>query len=418
MAKIKDLKSREILDSRGQPTIETEIKLADGSSGCAAVPSGASVGKDEAVELRDNDSSRYFGMGVSKAVQNVEGEIKREIIGEEAAAQSELDKKLLALDGTANLARLGANAVLSVSLAAALAQAESEKMPLYRYFQKISANKDKLRLPIPVCNFINGGKHAGNNLEFQEFMILPQDEISFKEQIRIAAEVYHSLREIIAKKGYSTAVGDEGGFAPILGNNYEALSLLREAIKNTYPSREDRILFGLDVAANSFYQEKSKKYIFRSEERKRTSDELLKYLRKLMLDFPLIYIEDPFQENDYSSWKKITQNTGHKVQLVGDDLFVTNPNKLKAGIKEGLANSILIKPNQAGTLSKTIETIKIAKEAGYDYVVSHRSGETCNSWIADFGVGVGARQVKFGGLSRSERIAKYNRLLRIEEEIN
>jgi len=417
MAKIQDIKSREILDSRGQPTVETTVVLEDGSTGIASIPSGASKGKYEALELRDNDPNRYLRMGVLKAVENVETKIKEAVLGHEAGDQEGLDNLLHELDGTENFSSLGANATLSVSVATALAEAKSEKISPYLYFQKIAENKNKLFLPTPLCNVINGGEHASNNLEFQEFMIVPMDEGPFSERIRKVAEVYQSLKQLLLSVGYSTSVGDEGGFAPVLRDNYEALTLLAQAVKMSGQELGREIMLALDVAANSFYDRGELSYRFKSEETTRSGENLIKYYSKLLLDFPIISIEDPLAESDITHWKKMTDFFGAAIQIVGDDFFVTNSQKLKKGIEEGLANTILIKPNQIGTISDTLGTINLAKQSGYGFIVSHRSGETEETWIADFAVGVGSKQVKFGSLSRSERIAKYNRLMQIENEL-
>ncbi len=411
MAHIRSIQAREILDSRGWPTVEVDIFL-DGIMGRAAVPSGASTGTYEAVELRDGDPNRYLGKGVRKAVQNIHHVIAPKLKGFGTGKQEELDQLLKHLDGTLNKEKLGANALLAVSLAYAQASALSEKKDLFRYIADLMQEEGDL-LPVPLMNIVNGGQHADNPLDIQEFMILPCGP-SFQESLRIGAEVFHCLKKIIVSKKLSTGLGDEGGFAPEIASNREVMELLCEASKKAgfEPGRD--LLFALDVASTELYH--GGDYHLKTEEgEKRTVQEIIQYYKKLTHDFPIISIEDGLAEEDWEGWKTLTLELGQKVQLVGDDLFVTNPVRLKRGIEEKAANAILIKPNQIGTLSETLETIRIAKKAGYRTVISHRSGETEDVTIADLAVGTGAGQIKTGSLSRSERLAKYNQLLRIEE---
>ena len=408
MAKIVDIHAREILDSRGNPTVEAEVKLASGVIGCAKVPSGASTGAREAVELRDGDPNRYLGKGVLKAVANVNGEIKDAVVGMDAADQAALDRKMIELDGTDNKGRLGANAILAVSLAAAHAAALDGNVPLYVYLKD-----NEFRLPVPMMNIINGGAHADNNVDFQEFMILPVGAPSFREALRYGAEVFHHLKSVLKKKGYNTAVGDEGGFAPNLGSNEEALALLAEAVKAAGYELGKDVMLAVDVAASEFYSDGT--YTFEGQQRDAAA--MVDYYVALADKYPLYSIEDGLDENDWQGWKKLTEALGDKVQLVGDDLFVTNVDRLQRGIEEGISNSILIKVNQIGTLSETLDTINMAHRAGYTTVISHRSGETEDTTIADLAVAVNAGQIKTGAPARSERVAKYNQLLRIEDEL-
>jgi enolase len=406
--------AREILDSRGNPTVEADVWLADGSFGRAAVPSGASTGEHEAVELRDGDKSRYLGKGTRKAVENIRGELAQALIGMDAACQEELDRTMIALDGTPNKGRLGANALLAVSMAAARAAAESADMPLYRYLGGVSASI----LPVPMMNILNGGAHADNSVDPQEFMVAPYGAPSFAEALRMGAEVFHTLKSVLKKKGYSTAVGDEGGFAPNLKSNDEALEVILEAIgKAGYKPGVD-IGLALDPAASEFFDAGKGKYIFKkSDKSERTPDEMAEFWAGWVKQYPIISIEDGMAEDDWAGWKRMTDLLGEKIQLVGDDLFVTNTERLARGIQEGIANSILIKVNQIGTLTETLDAMRMAADAGYTAVVSHRSGETEDTFIADLVVATGAGQIKTGSASRTDRICKYNQLLRIEQEL-
>lgn len=409
---ITEIRAREILDSRGNPTISTQVFLSSGTVGKAAVPSGASTGTHEALELRDGDLSRYFGKGVLKAVANVKEIIAPHIVGLDALDQEEIDKRLIQLDGTPSKKKLGANAILSVSMAAAQAASQATSLPLYNYLGK----KETYRLPVPLINILNGGSHADNNVDIQEFMIVPTGSPNFSEAIRISAEVFHHLKKILQKKDYSTAVGDEGGFAPNLKSNEEALELILESIQKAgYRPGED-IFLAIDVAASEFFTDK--KYFFKkSDGSKRSSDEMVNFYESLVQKYPIISIEDGFAEDDWEGWKLMTEVLGHRIQIVGDDIFVTNLERFKKGVEKKIGNSILIKLNQIGTLSETIETIRYAHEKEYSTVISHRSGETEDTFIADLSVAVDSGQIKTGSLSRSERVAKYNRLLEIEEEL-
>lgn len=415
MAKIVKIKAREILDSRGNPTIEVDVILENGILGRAAVPSGASTGEHEAWELRDGDKKRYLGKGVLKAVSNVNEIIAPELTGKNVTKQEEIDRLMIDLDRTENKGRLGANAILGVSLAVAKAGATFSKLPLYQYIRKnYQLPTTSYQLPVPMMNVINGGKHADNNVDLQEFMIVPLGE-NFRESLRLGAEVFHNLKKVLKEKDYSTAVGDEGGFAPDLKSNEEAIQVILEGIKRTgYKAGED-VALALDPAASEFYQEE--KYTLASEKKNLSASEMVDFYEDWVDKYPIVSIEDGLAQDDWEGWKKLTDNLGKKIQIVGDDLFVTNPKRLKKGINEGIANSILIKLNQIGTLTETIETINMAKEAGYTTVISHRSGETEDTIIADMAVAVNAGQIKTGSCSRSERIAKYNQLLRIEEEL-
>jgi enolase len=406
--------AREILDSRGNPTVEADVWLADGSFGRAAVPSGASTGEHEAVELRDGDKSRYLGKGTRKAVENIRGELAQALAGMDAACQEELDRTMIALDGTPNKGRLGANALLAVSMAAARASAESADTPLYRYLGGVSASI----LPVPMMNILNGGAHADNSVDPQEFMVAPYGAPSFAEALRMGAEVFHTLKSVLKKKGYSTAVGDEGGFAPNLKSNDEALEVILEAIgKAGYKPGVD-IGLALDPAASEFFDADRGKYIFKkSDKSERTPDEMAEFWAGWVKQYPIISIEDGMAEDDWAGWKRMTDLLGKKIQLVGDDLFVTNTERLARGIQERIANSILIKVNQIGTLTETLDAMRMASDAGYTAVVSHRSGETEDTFIADLVVATGAGQIKTGSASRTDRICKYNQLLRIEQEL-
>lgn len=406
---INNVFAREILDSRGYPTIEVEIELCDGAIGRASVPSGASTGKLEALELRDQDEKRYCGKGVLKAVQAVNGIIADEIIGMNAADQNAIDKALIELDGTKNKSKLGANATLGVSLAVAKAAANSFKMPLYRYL----GGKQTSVMPVPLINIINGGVHADNKLDFQEFMILPVGAETFSEAIRISAEVFHNLRSILKKEGYSTNVGDEGGFAPNIESTEEALDLIIYAIESAGYSAQSDFALGLDVASSTFYEDG----IYKFEHRDLTSEELTEYYCNLVERYPIISIEDAMSEDDYEGWKLLTAKLGSKIQLVGDDLFVTNCELICKGIEEKMANAVLIKPNQIGTLTETFAAIEMAKSNGYKAVVSHRSGETEDTTISHIAVASNCGQIKTGSLSRSDRLAKYNELIRIESAL-
>ena len=411
MSSVVDVVAREILDSRGNPTVECDVLLESGIMGRAAVPSGASTGSREAVELRDGDAARYAGKGVTQAVENINTEIAEAIIGLDAQEQAFIDQTLIQLDGTENKSRLGANAVLAVSIAVAKAAAEESGLPLYRYF----GGSGPMQMPVPMMNIINGGEHANNSLDFQEFMILPVGQTSFREALRCGAEVFHALKKLLDKKGLSTAVGDEGGFAPDLGSHADALKLIVEAIEMAGYFPGEDVLLGLDCAASEFFRDG--KYHLAGEGLQLTSAQLADYLANLADSFPIVSIEDGMAEGDWDGWKLLTDRLGDRVQLVGDDVFVTNTRIFKEGIKQGIANSILIKINQIGTLSETFAAIEMAKRAGYTAVVSHRSGETEDTTIADIAVGTNALQIKTGSLSRSDRIAKYNQLLRIEEDL-
>lgn len=412
MKKIKDVMAREILDSRGNPTVEVDIILEDGSFGRSAVPSGASTGSHEAVELRDGDAKRYGGKGVLKAVSNTNTEIKKHIVGKEFD-QNTLDNGLIELDGTPNKGRLGANAILGVSLAFAHACAKSDKIPLYKYFQKISGSKD-LSLPRPMMNILNGGKHAENSTDLQEFMIMPNAN-TFAKRLQMGAEIFHALKKILASKGLNTSVGDEGGFAPSLPKNELAIETILEAVKKAGYEPGKDVGIAIDAAATELY--KDGKYELKSEGKSLTSKEMVDFYENWANKYPIVSIEDGLSEDDWDGWQMLTERIGKKVQIVGDDLFVTNPERLKKGIEKKSANSILIKLNQIGTVTETIDAINMAKEAGFTSVVSHRSGETEDTTISDFVVGLSTGQIKTGSLCRSERVAKYNQLLRIEEEI-
>ena len=411
MAMITEVYAREILDSRGNPTGEVEVILEDGAVGRAAVPSGASTGVHEAVELRDGDKSRYLGKGVTKAVDNVNDIIAEALIGLEATRQTEIDEMLVRLDGTPNKGRLGANAILGVSMAVARAAASSVGLPLYLYLGGVAAKE----LPVPMMNILNGGEHADNNVDIQEFMIMPVGAKSFSEALRMNAEIYHNLKALLKEKGLSTALGDEGGFAPNLSNNAEAIEVILEAVvKAGYKPKED-IVIALDVASSEMYADG--KYTLAGEGVVKTSEEMVDYLAELCEKYPIISIEDGLAEDDWAGWKLLIKKLGKKVQLVGDDLFVTNEERLVQGINKGVANAILIKVNQIGTLTETFNAIETAKRAGYTCIISHRSGETEDTTLADIAVAVNAGQIKTGAPARTDRVAKYNQLLRIEEDL-
>jgi enolase len=411
MSSIVDVVAREILDSRGNPTVEADVLIESGVMGRAAVPSGASTGSREALELRDKDATRYGGKGVLRAVEHINTEVSEAIMGLDAQEQSFIDKTLLDLDGTENKSRLGANALLAVSMAVAKAAADESGLPLYRYFGGSAA----MQMPVPMMNVINGGAHANNSLDIQEFMIVPVGALSFRESLRCGAEVFHALKKLLDEKGMSTTVGDEGGFAPNLPSNEAALTLILEAIdKAGYQPGAD-VLLALDCASSEFY--KDGRYVLGAENLKLASAEFTDYLANLVDKYPIVSIEDGMAESDWDGWKTLTDRLGRKVQLVGDDLFVTNTKILREGIQLGIANSILIKVNQIGTLTETFAAIEMAKRAGYTAVISHRSGETEDTTIADIAVGMNALQIKTGSLSRSDRVAKYNQLLRIEEDL-
>lgn len=415
MSKIVDIKAREILDSRGNPTIEADVILESGARGSACAPSGASTGSREALELRDGDKNRYLGKGVTKAVGNVNAAIRELLVGMDAGDQRAIDKAMIDADGTENKAKFGANAILAVSLATAKAAAADQGKPLYEYISDIQDDDNAYSLPVPMMNIINGGEHADNNVDIQEFMIQPVGAPTIAEAIRYGAEIFHALKGVLKKRGLNTAVGDEGGFAPDLPSNEAALEAIMEAIEIAGYKAGDDITLALDCAASEFY--KDGKYVLAGEGRSMTSAEFTDYLAGLCERYPIISIEDGMDESDWEGWKILTDKLGDKVQLVGDDLFVTNTKILKRGIDEGIANSILIKFNQIGSLSETLDAIKMAKDAGFTAVISHRSGETADSTIADLAVATAAGQIKTGSLCRSDRVAKYNRLIRIEQEL-
>jgi enolase len=411
---IYDVWAREILDSRGNPTLEVEVVLEDGSYGVAAVPSGASTGENEAVELRDGDPNRYNGNGVLNAIDNVNEAIAEQIEGLDAMDQYQIDSVMLELDGTENKSKLGANAILGVSIAVAKASAEYLGMPLYRYLGGVQARY----LPIPMMNILNGGKHADNTVDIQEFMIAPVGAPTFTEAVRWGAETYHSLKKVLKSKGYNTSIGDEGGFAPSLKSNEEAFDVIIEAIEKAGYKPKDDIAIAIDVAASEMWENGKYKF-FKSTNELKTSEEMIEWYKSLVTKYPIIYtIEDGLGENDWEGWQKLTKELGHKIQLVGDDNFVTNPAFLAKGIEMGVANSILIKLNQIGTVTETIETIEMAKSNGYFTVISHRSGETDDTTIADLAVALNARQIKTGAPARIDRVAKYNQLMRIEEMLD
>jgi enolase len=414
MTEIVAIRAREVLDSRGNPTVEADVILESGALGRAIVPSGASTGEHEAVELRDGDKSHYLGKGVLQAVSNVETIIAPELEGMDAANQRLLDKTMIELDGTPNKGKLGANAILAVSLAAARATAQTLEIPLYRYLGGVNANI----LPTPMLNVLNGGAHADSNVDFQEFMIMPVGAESFSEALRWSAETFHTLKGVLKKKGYNTAVGDEGGFAPSLKSNSEAVELILEAIETAGYKPGEQISIALDPAASEFFDKEKNKYVFKkSDKRELTSEEMVAYWDNWTRQYPIISLEDGLAEDDWAGWRLMTDKMGSRIQLVGDDLFVTNVKRLQRGIEEGVANSILIKLNQIGTLSETFDAIELGRRYGYTAVMSHRSGESEDTFIADLAVATGVGQIKTGSASRTDRIAKYNQLLRIEEEL-
>ena len=415
MSKIVDVKAREILDSRGNPTIEADVILENGERGSACAPSGASTGSRDALELRDGDKSRYLGKGVTRAVGNVNSQIRELLVGRDAADQRALDQAMIDADGTENKGNLGANAILAVSLAAAKAEAQAQNKPLYEYISDLQDDDNEYSLPVPMMNIINGGEHADNNVDIQEFMIQPVGAPTVAEAIRYGAEVFHALKGVLKKRGLNTAVGDEGGFAPDLPSNEAALEAIMEAIEIAGYKAGDDITLALDCASSEFY--KDGKYVLAGEDRTMDAAGFADYLAELCDRYPIISIEDGMDESDWDGWKTLTDKLGDKIQLVGDDLFVTNTKILQRGIDEHIANSILIKFNQIGSLSETLDAIKMAKDAGFTAVISHRSGETADTTIADLAVATAAGQIKTGSLCRSDRVAKYNRLIRIEEEL-
>jgi enolase len=414
MTEIVQIRAREILDSRGNPTVEADVILESGALGRAAVPSGASTGEHEAVELRDGDKSHYLGKGVLQAVENIETIIAPELEGFDATNQRLLDATLIQLDGTPNKSKLGANAILAVSMAAARASAQTLEIPLYRYLGGSNASI----LPTPMMNILNGGAHADSNVDFQEFMVMPVGAERFSDALRWGAEVFHTLKGVLKKKGYSTAVGDEGGFAPSLSSNSEAIELILEAIQLAGYKPGEQIAIALDPAASEFYDKDKKKYVFKkSDQRELSSEEMANFWDNWSRQYPIVSIEDGLAEDDWEGWRILTEKAGSRIQLVGDDLFVTNVQRLQRGIEEGIANSILIKVNQIGTVTETFEAIELGRRYGYTSIISHRSGETEDTFIADLAVATGAGQIKTGSASRTDRIAKYNQLLRIEEEL-
>jgi enolase len=416
--KIAKVHGRQILDSRGNPAVEADVILDDGSLGRAAVPSGASTGEHEALELRDGDKSRYMGKGVLKAVAHINVQIDVAVRGMDATGQRELDHRMIDVDGTPNKGKLGANAILAVSMATARAAAASQKLPLYRYLAKYSSAGEPNLLPVPMMNILNGGAHADNSVDPQEFMAMPVGAKSFSEALRMGVEVFHNLKPVLHKRGYSTAVGDEGGFAPNLKSNEEALEVVLEAIQKAGYQPGEQIAIALDPAASEFYDKASGKYVFKkSDKSARTSEQMADFWANWARQYPIVSIEDGMAEDDWAGWKLLTERMGSQMQLVGDDLFVTNTQRLARGIKEKVGNAILIKLNQIGTVTETIEAIEMARKAGYASIVSHRSGETEDTFIADFVVAMGTGQIKTGSASRTDRIAKYNQLLRIEEEL-
>jgi enolase len=408
------INAREILDSRGNPTVEADVHLAGGAMGRAAVPSGASTGEHEAVELRDGEEDRYLGKGVRRAVENIENEIAPNLAGMDAANQRQIDHRMIALDGTFNKGRLGANAILAVSMAAARATAKAYGIPLYRYLGGAGANI----LPTPMMNILNGGAHADNNVDFQEFMVMPVGAESFSDALRWGTEVFHTLKGVLKKRGYNTAVGDEGGFAPSVKSNEEAIEVVLEAIEKAGYTVGENIAIALDPAASEFFDKAKNKYVFKkSDKRELSPEEMVNFWAEWVRKYPIVSIEDGLAEDDWRGWKLMTEAVGSKIQLVGDDLFVTNTERLNRGIQEDVANSILIKVNQIGSVSETFDAIELAGRNGYTAIISHRSGETEDTFIADLAVGSGVGQIKTGSASRTDRIAKYNQLLRIEEEL-
>ncbi len=418
MPKITGVKARQILDSRGNPTVEADVLLDDGSLGRAAVPSGASTGEHEALELRDADSSRYLGKGVLKAVENANTAIAQAVKGLDAADQRAVDRRMIEADGSPAKSKLGANAILAVSMAAARAAAAAEHQPLYKYLSRYSSDRSATLLPVPMMNILNGGAHADNSVDLQEFMVMPVGAPRFGEALRMGVEVFHHLKAVLRKRGYSTAVGDEGGFAPNLKSNEEAIEVVLQAIQAAGYRPGQDLCLALDPASSEFYVPAERRYVFKKSDRSsRTAEQMTAFWESWVRQFPIISIEDGLSEDDWEGWKHLTEVLGKKCQLVGDDLFVTSTARLQRGIAEGVANSILIKLNQIGTVTETIEAIEMARRAGYSAVISHRSGETEDAFIADLAVATGAGQIKTGSASRTDRIAKYNQLLRIEEEL-
>jgi len=416
--KIASVHGREILDSRGNPTVEADVRLEGGALGRAAVPSGASTGEHEAIELRDGDKSRYLGKGVLKAAGHVNAEIAQAVTGMDAADQRALDRRMIEADGTANKSKFGANAILAVSMAAARATAAALGLPLYKYLARYSSDPSANTLPVPMMNILNGGAHADNSVDVQEFMVMPLSAPNFHEALRWGVEVFQHLKSVLKKNGYSTAVGDEGGFAPNLKSNEEALERVLEAITAAGYKPGEQISIALDPASSEFYDRTSKKYIFKkSDKSARTGEQMVAFWEGWVRQYPIVSIEDGLAEDDWDGWKILTRDVGKKIQLVGDDIFVTNPEIFARGIAEGIGNAILIKLNQIGTVSETVEAVGMARKAGYASIVSHRSGETEDTFLADFVVAVGSGQIKTGSASRTDRIAKYNQLLRIEEEL-
>lgn len=416
MSKIVKIIAREVIDSRGNPTVEAEVHLEDGAVGLAIVPSGASTGSREALELRDGDKSRFLGKGVLKAVANVNGPITEALLGQDALDQANIDKIMIDLDGTDFKSNLGANAILAVSLANAKAAAQSKKVPLFAHIADLNGTPGQYSMPLPMMNIINGGEHADNNIDLQEFMIQPVGAKNVREAIRMGSEVFHNLAKVLHAKGMNTAVGDEGGFAPNLGSNAEALECIKEAVEKAGYVLGKDVTLAMDCAASEFYNKDTKKYVLKGENNKEfTSEEFTHYLEGLANEYPIISIEDGLDESDWAGWAYQTKALGDKLQLVGDDLFVTNTKIFKEGIDKNIANSILVKVNQIGTLTESIAAVKMAKDAGYTAVISHRSGESEDSTIADLAVGLAAGQIKTGSMSRSDRVAKYNQLIRIEE---
>jgi enolase len=412
------VKGRQVLDSRGNPTVEADVRVAGGALGRAAVPSGASTGEHEALELRDGDAARYLGKGVLKAVANINTQIARAVTGMDAADQEALDRKMIELDGTPTKSKLGANAILAVSMAAARAAAAQNEQPLYKYLAKFSSVNTANTLPVPMMNILNGGAHADNSVDPQEFMVMPVGATSFSEGLRMGVEIFHRLKAVLKKRGYSTAVGDEGGFAPNLKSNEEALEVVMEAIAGAGLKPGAQMAIALDPAASEFYDKASGKYVFKkSDKSQRTSEQMVEFWAGWVRQYPIMSLEDGMSEEDWAGWKLLTERLGSRVQLVGDDIFVTNPKIFSRGIAEKIGNAILIKLNQIGTVTETIEAIEMARKAGYASIVSHRSGETEDTFIADLVVAMGTGQIKTGSASRTDRIAKYNQLLRIEEEL-
>ena len=416
--KITGVVGRQILDSRGNPTVEADVLLENGTRGRAAVPSGASTGEHEALELRDGDKARYLGKGVLHAIQNINGPIAKAVKGFDVTDQATLDRRMIETDGTPNKGKLGANAILAVSMAAARAAAAAERLPLYRYLSRYSSQRDANTLPVPMMNILNGGAHADNSVDLQEFMVVPVGGSSFSEALRMGVEVFHQLKAVLHKRGYSTAVGDEGGFAPNLKSNEEAIEVVLEAITAAGYTAGEHMALALDPASSEFYVSATNRYVFKkSDKSSRTPEEMTAFWESWVRQYPIVSIEDGLAEDDWTGWKHLTRVLGKKIQLVGDDLFVTNTVRLKRGISENVGNSILIKLNQIGTVTETIEAIEMARRAGYSSIVSHRSGETEDTFIADFVVAMGTGQIKTGSASRTDRVAKYNQLLRIEEEL-